>query len=73
MLVALSLNGCLPVPRTQAAVLAYRNSNFAEAASEFRDAITAGDKAPETLYNFGTALVAADSNESGAEALGRLT
>jgi Ca-activated chloride channel family protein len=73
VLFALSLNGCIPVTGTQQGVLAYRNSNFAQAASIFRDAITAGDKAPETLYNFGTSLVAADSLESGAEALGRLT
>jgi Ca-activated chloride channel family protein len=39
----------------------------------YRDAITAGDNTPETLYDFGTALVAADSNATAAEAFGRLT
>jgi Ca-activated chloride channel family protein len=38
----------------------------------FRDAINAGDKRPETMYNLGTALVAGDSVESAAEVLTRL-
>ena len=67
-----SSTGCATT-RTQRAVDSYRSGQFAQSASLFRDAIMAGDKKAETLYDFGTALVAADSFQSGAEALGRLT
>ena len=62
----LSLNGCARC-HADAAGASRRTSaaNSRSAASLFRDAITAGDKSPETLYNFGTALVAADSIASG--------
>src|SRR5207247_9757942 len=43
------------------------------AGSHFRDPITAGDKNPQTMYNFGTSLVAADSVQSAADALGRVS
>jgi Ca-activated chloride channel family protein len=72
VLLMLSLNGCVGFTRTQQAVAAYHRGQLAKSAALFRDAITAGDKTPETLYDFGTALVAADSNASAAEALGQL-
>src|SRR5262249_36119022 len=67
-----TLNGCAGLSRTQQGIDAYNHSNFVQAASLLRDAITAGDKSPETLYDFGTALVAADSMASAGDALGRL-
>jgi Ca-activated chloride channel homolog len=73
LLVALSLNGCAGLSRSQQAIGAYHRGQFAQSASLFRDALTAGDKNPQTLYNFGTALVAADSNQSALEPLGRLS
>ena len=72
VLFVLSLNGCIGLTRTQQAVAAYRRNQFMESASLFRDAITAGDKTEQTLYNFGTALVAGDSTASAAEALERV-
>ncbi|HTE47022.1 MAG TPA: VWA domain-containing protein [Gemmatimonadaceae bacterium] len=68
----LSLTGCAGISRTRQATAAYRRGQFTQSASLFRDAITAGDNKPETVYNFGTALVAADSTASASEALGRL-
>ena len=72
LLLMVSLNGCARLTRSQQAASAYHHGQYTQAASLFRDAITAGDKSPETLYNFGTALVAADSNASAVEALGSL-
>ncbi|HEY4306582.1 MAG TPA: VWA domain-containing protein [Gemmatimonadaceae bacterium] len=72
LLLAMTLNGCAGLSRAQQGFAAYRTGQFTQAASHFRDAITAGDKTPETLYNFGTALVAADSNQSALEALAKL-
>lgn len=73
ILVMLSLNGCMGLSRQQQGVVAYKGGQYTRAASQFRDAITAGDKTQETLYDFGTALVAADSVQSAAEVLGPLT
>jgi Ca-activated chloride channel family protein len=72
VLFLLSLNGCLPMSRTQQAVASYKQQQYIQSASLFRDAITAGDKSPQTLYNFGTALVAGDSVKSAAEVLNRV-
>jgi Ca-activated chloride channel family protein len=73
LVVAVTMNGCAGLSRTQQGIAAYNRGQFSQAASHFRDAITAGDKSPETLYNFGTSLVAADSNQSALEALARLS
>src|SRR5262245_3596000 len=70
---ALMLIGCASAARNQKAVRSYKGGQYAQAAALFRDAITAGDKKPETMYNLGTSLVAADSLESAAEALGRVS
>ncbi|HWJ22024.1 MAG TPA: VWA domain-containing protein, partial [Gemmatimonadaceae bacterium] len=51
------------------AVQAFRAKQYARAAALYRRAIDKGDRSPETLYNFGTALLAADSLRSAAEAL----
>lgn len=68
-----SLNGCARLTRAQQGAMAYHQGQFARAASMYRDAIAAGDKSPEALYNFGTSLVAADSNASAIDALRSLT
>jgi Ca-activated chloride channel homolog len=72
LVLALALNGCVGLTRQQQAVVSYKQSQFGQAASLFRDAINAGDKRPETMYNLGTALVAGDSVTSAAEVLNRL-
>jgi len=72
-LATLTLNGCIGMTRSQQAVAAYRREQYGQAASLFRDEITAGDKKPETMYNLGTALVAGDSVASAVEALERVT
>jgi Ca-activated chloride channel family protein len=72
LLLVLSLSGCIGLTRTQQGVAAYRKGQFMQSASLFRDAITAGDKTEQTLYNFGTSLVAGDSNSSAKEVLERV-
>ena len=52
---------------------AYRSQNYQQAAQLYRRAIDAGDKRPEILYNYGTALLAGDSLQGAAEVLERLT
>ena len=52
---------------------AYGSQNFQQAAQLYRRAIDGGDKRPEILYNYGTALLAGDSLQSAAEVLERLT
>jgi Ca-activated chloride channel family protein len=53
------------------AAAAYRAGQFARAVALYRQAVTAGDRSPETLYNLGTALLAADSAAAAAEPLER--
>jgi Ca-activated chloride channel family protein len=52
---------------------AFRSQNYQQAAQLYRAAIDAGDKRPEILYNYGTALLAGDSLQGAAEVLERLT
>ncbi len=73
LLLMVSLNGCARLTRSQQAASAYHHGQYTQAASLYRDAIAAGDKSAEALYNFGTALVAADSNASAVDALRSLT
>jgi Ca-activated chloride channel family protein len=68
-------SGCarlLPSSPVQDAARAYHSQRYQQSASLYRSAIDAGDKRPETLYNYGTALLAGDSLDSAAEALERL-
>ncbi len=50
---------------------AYRARSYPRAVSLYARAIASGDKTPGTLYNYGTALLAADSLTTAAEALER--
>ena len=50
---------------------AFRNGQFAQAAALYREAVAAGDRTAETMYNLGTALLAADSLPAAIEALER--
>jgi Ca-activated chloride channel family protein len=53
------------------ATAAYRAKDYRRAANLFADAIKKGDKTPGALYNYGTALIAADSLPAAAEVLER--
>ncbi|HEY2848294.1 MAG TPA: VWA domain-containing protein, partial [Gemmatimonadaceae bacterium] len=44
---------------------------YQRAAQRWKDQLDAGDKNPSTLYNYGTAMLAADSLDAAAEALER--
>lgn len=72
-----TLSGCaglLPVSSpSQRAASAYHTRNYQESASLYRSAIDGGDKTPQTLYDYGTALLAADSLDAAEEALDRLS
>ena len=54
------------------AARAYRNEQYTQAVALYRRVMAEGDRSPRTLYNFGTALVAADSLESAVEVLSRV-
>lgn len=49
----------------------FKAGQFARAAQRWKDQIAAGDRHPSTLYNFGTAMLAADSLDAAAEVLER--
>jgi Ca-activated chloride channel family protein len=55
------------------AARAFHGQNYQQSAALYRSAIDGGDKRPETLYNYGTALLAGDSLQNAIEALERLT
>jgi len=55
------------------AARAFHSQNYQQSAALYRSAIDGGDKRPETLYNYGTALLAGDSLQNAIEALERLT
>jgi Ca-activated chloride channel family protein len=58
---------------TEKAASAYRAKNYQESAALYRSAIDGGDKRPEVLYDYGTALLAGDSLQGAAEVLDRLS
>ena len=55
----------------QRAASAYHAKQYAQAASLYRRMIADGDRTLQTVYNYGTSLLAADSLTSAAEALER--
>jgi Ca-activated chloride channel family protein len=65
-------HGCaLPRNYASRAAAEYHSGRYAEAAATYRRALREGDRRPAMMYNFGTALVAADSNALAAEPLER--
>lgn len=54
-------------------VTAMQSQTPAIQAAGMRRAITAGDRSPRTLYNYGTALLASDSADAAISALTRVT
>lgn len=71
LLLVAVLGGCGYMPFGDPALEAYRAGRFAEAAQLWGRAVVGGDREPRTLYNYGTALVAADSFASAIEVLDR--
>jgi Ca-activated chloride channel family protein len=65
----LGLSGCRPPRELAEAAAAYAAKDFPRAARGFGAAVAAGDRSPGALYNYGTALLAADSLASAAELL----
>src|SRR5205085_7433927 len=55
------------------AARAYHSESYQQSAALYRSAIDGGEKRPETLYNYGTALLAGDSLQNAVEVLERLT
>ncbi|GAC1515148.1 MAG: hypothetical protein NVS1B4_04670 [Gemmatimonadaceae bacterium] len=58
---------------TEDAATAFRQRRYESAVVLYRRAIAGGDRRAETLYNLGTALVAAESLSAAVEVLGRAT
>ena len=65
------LLGCAKQSASANAARAYHAKQYAQAATQYRRLIDAGDRSPHTLYNYGTSLLAGDSLKSAAEALER--
>ena len=65
------LTGCGGSQEAVDASAAYRAKEYPRAAKLFADAIREGDRSPGALYNYGTALIAADSLPAAAEVLER--
>jgi len=66
------LGGCVRITTNRDAVSAYHANDYPRAAAGFKSAIDKGDTTGQTLYNFGTALLSADSLSHAAELLTRL-
>jgi Ca-activated chloride channel homolog len=70
MLLAL-LTGCGGSQEAVDGAAAYRAKNYVRSAALFAQVIKSGDQSPGALYNYGTALLAADSMAAAAEVLDR--
>ncbi|HEU4721596.1 MAG TPA: VWA domain-containing protein [Gemmatimonadaceae bacterium] len=67
----LVLTGCGGSQHAVDASAAFRAKDYKRAATLFAEVIRKGDRTPGALYNYGTALVAADSLAAAAEVLER--
>jgi Ca-activated chloride channel family protein len=65
------LTACGGSQRAVDASAAYGAKDYGRAASLFAEVIREGDQSPGALYNYGTALIAADSMAAAAEVLER--
>lgn len=66
-----ALAGSAAIAEAQAPSVLYEQGRYTEAAARWRQAIIGGDQRLATLYNLGTALLAADSLGTADEALER--
>jgi len=67
----LMLVGCAQQSGSTAAARAYHDKQYLQSAAMYRRLINEGDRTGPTLYNYGTALLAADSLTAAAEVLER--
>jgi tetratricopeptide (TPR) repeat protein len=63
------LTGCGGSQQAVDATAAYKAKDYRRAAALFAETIRKGDKSPGALYNYGTALIPADSLPAAAEVL----
>jgi Ca-activated chloride channel family protein len=72
-LLVLVLGACgrVPLPFGDRALEAYEARRYGEAAGLWGGRVVRGDREPRTIYNYGTALVAADSLARAVEVLDR--
>ncbi|MDX2184718.1 MAG: VWA domain-containing protein [Gemmatimonadaceae bacterium] len=68
----LAMGSSWPLPALQQGSEPYRRGDFPAAIREYRTAVQNGDRRPETMYNLGTALLAADSLSAAIETLERV-
>jgi Ca-activated chloride channel family protein len=71
LLLLFALSGTASAQGTPDPFDLFKAGQFARAAQRWRDQLAAGDKHPSTLYNLGTAMLAADSLDAAAEVLER--
>src|SRR4051812_23035518 len=66
------LGGCVRITTNRDAVNAYHAKDYIRSATAFKGAMDKGDTTSATMYNFGTALLSADSLQQAAEVLSKL-
>ena len=66
------LGGCVRITQNRDAIGAYHARDYLGAAKAFKGVMDKGDTTGQTMYNFGTALLSADSLGPAAEVLTRL-
>jgi Ca-activated chloride channel family protein len=69
LLATVLLTGCAPSHASLDGVAAYKAKDYGRAVSLFNQVVQGGDRSPGALYNYGTALLAADSTGSAADVL----
>lgn len=72
LIVFTMLSGCVRITQNRDAVNAYHARDYMGAAKGFKGVMDKGDTTGQTVYNFGTALLSADSLAQAAEVLTRL-
>ncbi|HLV27167.1 MAG TPA: VWA domain-containing protein [Gemmatimonadales bacterium] len=76
LIILLVMQSLLPMPLyadpVDDALTAFREGRYADAAELYRRAIDDGDERPEVLYNYATALLAADSLQHAMDGLERV-
>ena len=72
LLLCVTLAGCAPARESIDGAAAYTAKDYKRAAMLLGQVVAKGDKTPGALYNYGTALLAADSTASAGEILERV-
>jgi Ca-activated chloride channel homolog len=71
LVASVMLAGCAPARESIDGAAAYASKDYRRAASLLGQVVAKGDKTPGALYNYGTALLAADSTAAAGEILER--